>query len=109
MGDGDRNRPGCGAFGRDETVEPDDVLGHAVGRVLHDGAGVDVELDVGAVGLGQALDQDGPAALEQGQPGLGGQVPGEGETEAEAAGVIDGAALGQQLRRRAAGPASVIR
>ena len=86
-----------GAFAGDQPVEPGDVLGHAVRRVLHDRAGIDVELDVGPLGLGQALDQLGPAALEQGQPGLGGEMPGEGETEPEAAGVVERAAVGQEL------------
>ena len=46
-----------------------------LGGVLHHRAGVDVELGV-AVGrpdLVQALDQLGPAPLEQGQAGLGGR------------------------------------
>ena len=61
-----------------------------LGAVLDQRAGVDVEVLAGGphpVG-GQAPGQLGPAALEEGQPGLGGQVAGEGQAEAEAPGVV---------------------
>ena len=86
---------GYGAFAGDQPVEPADVLGHAVGRVLHDRTGVDVEFDVRSFGLGQALDQLGPPALEEREPGLGGEMPGEGQTQPEAPGVVERAAIGQ--------------
>ena len=61
-----------------------------LGAVLDQGAGVDVEgLPRGPDPVGgQPTGQLGPPALEEGQPGLGGQVAGEGQTEAEAAGVV---------------------
>ena len=86
-----------GAFGRDEGVEPADVAGHAVGGVLDDGAGVDVEVGAGGLGLAEALDELGAPALQQGEAGLGGEMPGEGQAEPEAAGVVGGAAARQQL------------
>jgi hypothetical protein len=53
-----------GAFGCDETVEPADVAGHAVGGVLHDGAGVDVEVGAGGLGVAEALDEQGAPPLQ---------------------------------------------
>ena len=98
-----------GAFGRDEAVEPADVAGDAVGRVLDDRAGVDVEVGAGRLGLAQALDQLGPAALEEGEPGLGREVPGEGQAQPEAAGVVGRAAALRAARAKSCRPASVIR
>ena len=86
-----------GAFGRDEGVEPADVAGDAVGGVLDHRAGVDVEVGAGGLGLAEALDELGPPALEQGEAGLGGEVPGEGQAEPEAAGVVGRPRPGQQL------------
>ena len=86
-----------GALGRDEAVEPADVAGHAVGRVLDDRAGVDVEIGAGGLGVAEALDEQGAPPLQQGEPGLGRQVPGEGQAEPEAAGVVGGPAALQQL------------
>jgi hypothetical protein len=86
-----------GTLGGDQIVEPVDVTGHAVGRVLHDGAGVDIEIDGRTTGLGEALDQQRPSAFEHGQPSLRRQVAGESQTKPETPGVVDGAAIGQEL------------
>ena len=61
-----------------------------LGAVLDQRAGVDVEAlarGTGQVG-GQPPGQLGPPALEQGQSGGGRQVAGEGQAQAEAAGVV---------------------
>src|SRR5580698_384952 len=83
----------------DQRVEPADVAGGPVGGVLDDGAGVDIEIGRtgGRLGLPEALDQVGPPALEQGQTGLRGQVAGEGQAQAEAAGVVAGPAAAEEL------------
>ena len=71
--------------------------GHAVGRVLDDRAGVHVEVGSCGLGFAEPLDQLGPSTFEEGETGLRGQVPREGEAEAEGSGVVDAAALGQEL------------
>ena len=55
-----------------------------LGAVLHQGAGIDVKGMAGGAlpVVDQAPGQLGPAALEQCQPRLGGQVAGEGEPQA---------------------------
>ena len=92
----------------DEGVEPADVAGDAVRGVLDDGAGVDVEVGAGLLGLAEALDELGAPALEQRQAGLGGEVAGEGEPEPEAAGVV-GRAASARSSPKSCRPASVIR
>ena len=61
------------SFELDEAVEPGDVVLGGLGAVLHQGSGVDVEpVPRGACPVGgQPPGQLGPAALEEGQPGLG--------------------------------------
>ena len=92
----------------DQGVEPGNVAGHAAGGVLHDGAGVDVEIGAGGLRVAEALHEQGPPPLQQGEPGLGGQVPGEGQAQAEAPGVVGGPASLQQLDEEPR-PASVMR
>ena len=65
--------------------------------MLDDGAGVDVEVGAGRLGLGQPLHQQGAPVLQEGEAGLGGEMAGEGEAQPEAAGVVGGAAARQQL------------
>ena len=85
--------PGRGlllALGLDQAVEPGDVVLGRLGAVLDERTGVDVEAlargphQVG----GEPTGQLGPPALEQGQAGRRGQVAGEGQAQAEAAGVV---------------------
>ena len=61
-----------------------------LGAVLHQGAGVDVQPVPGRPGPvdGQSPGQLGPAALEEAEAGLGCEVPGKGQPEAETAGVV---------------------
>ena len=77
--------------------------------MLHDGAGVDVEIGAGGLGVAEALHEQGPPPLQQGEPGLGRQVPGEGQAQAEAPGVVGGPAALQQLdEERAAGVGDAV-
>ena len=82
----------------------------AVGGVLDDGAGVDVEARRGpSSALAEPLDQQGAAALEQREAGLGGEVAGEGQAQPEAAGVVGWRRSRPAARAKSCRPASVIR
>jgi len=65
--------------------------------VLHDGAGVDVEVRANGLGFGATLHQEGAPVLQQGEAGLGGEVAGEGQAEPEAPGVVGRPAARQQF------------
>ena len=62
-----------------------------IGAVFHQRPGVAVEVttggDAGPVG-GQSADQLIPSALQEAESGLRGQMAGEGQAEAEAAGLV---------------------
>ncbi len=92
-------------LGRDEGVEPVDVARHTVGGVLHDRAGVHVEVGAGGFGFTEALHELGPAPFEQGEAGLRGEMAGEGQAQPEATGVVGGPAARQQLDEE--GPSGV--
>ena len=74
----------------DEAVEPGDVVLGGLGAVLDQRARVDVEAVSGGPGPvnGQAPGELGTTTLEEAQSGLGGEVPGEGQPETEAPGVV---------------------
>ena len=84
-------------LGLDERVEPADVPRHAVGGVLHDGAGVDVEVVTGCLRLAEALDEERPPSFQQRQPRLGRQMPGERQPQPEAPCVVGRAPARQQF------------
>jgi hypothetical protein len=70
------------SFEFDEAIEPGDVVLGRFGAVLGQRAGLDVEGRTRGPDpvRGQSTGELDPASFEEGQPGLGGQMPGEGET-----------------------------
>ena len=93
----------------DQTVEPGDVPLSGLVAVFEQAPGVGVEplppVANGVGGVGQALEQEGPATFEETQAGIAGKITGEGQPEVEYPLVVARGGLGgQQLLEQQLAP-----